>query len=104
MSERSYYLTLSEVAQSVRLTTETVITIVDHGIIEPRGKQPDEWLFEPRMLGTLRRATRLRRDLELDWEAIALAVTLIEQVHTLRGDNARLRQQLAFLLDPNDNN
>ena len=70
---------------------------------EKRGKQPDEWLFEPRMLGTLRRATRLRRDLELDWEAIALAVTLIEQVHALRGDNARLRQQLAFLLDTNNN-
>lgn len=99
MSETGYYLSLTEVSQCVHLSADTVITIVDHGIVEPRGEQPQEWLFEPDMLGTLRRAIRLQQDLELDWAAIALAVSLIEEVQTLRDDNRRLRQQLACLLE-----
>ena len=99
MSEINYYLTLEEVTQSVHVTLDTVITIVDHGIVEPRGEQPQEWLFDPHMLGTLRRAARLQRDLELDWDAIALAVSLIEQVQELRRENRCLRQQLGFLID-----
>ena len=34
MSETSYYLTLGELTQSVRLSTETVIPIVECGIVD----------------------------------------------------------------------
>jgi chaperone modulatory protein CbpM len=97
MRQINYYLTLHEVVQSVRLTTDTVITLVGHGIVQPSGERPQEWLFEPAMLGTLRRAARLQQDLELDWEAIALALVLIDQIQDLREDNSRLRQQLRLL-------
>ena len=99
MSEISYVLTLQEVTQSVHLTVDTVITIVEHGIVEPRGERPEQWQFEPGMLATLQRANRLRQDLELDWEAVALAVSLIDQVQELRRDNRRLRAQLSCLVD-----
>jgi chaperone modulatory protein CbpM len=99
MNDYADDLTLTEVSQCIHLSVETVITIVDHGIVQPRGHQPQEWLFEPDMLGTLRRASRLQRDLELDWEAIALALELIGEMEILREDNQRLRRQLACLLD-----
>lgn len=102
MNEYADGLTLTEVSLCVHLSVETVITIVDHGIVQPRGHQPQEWLFEPDMLGTLRRANRLQRDLELDWEAIALALELIGEVQILREDNRRLRRQLACLLDTDE--
>jgi chaperone modulatory protein CbpM len=102
MTEYANYLTLTEVSQCVQLSVETVITIVDHGIVEPRGAQPQEWLFAQDMLDTLRRAARLQQDLELDWEAIALALNLIEEVRTLRRENQRLRRQLAYLLDTDE--
>lgn len=98
MGELSYYLTLNEVTRSVHLTVDTVVTIVEHGIVEPSGDAPEEWRFEPEMVATLQRASRLRRDLELDWEAIALAVSLIDQVVELRRDNRRLRQQLNCMI------
>ena len=98
MSEQSVYLSLVEVTHSVRLPAETIITIVDHGIVEPRGRLPEEWLFEPHMMSTLRRALRLQRDLELDWAAIALALALMDQLREARADNQRLRQQLRGLL------
>jgi chaperone modulatory protein CbpM len=99
MSEINYYLTLQEVTQCARLSVDTVITIVEHGIVEPEGRQPDEWRFDPGMLGTLQRATRLQRDLELEWEAIALAVRLIEEAQSLRSENLSLRRQLAQLIE-----
>ena len=99
MSETAYYLTLTELSQSVRLSTETVMTIVDCGIVEPRGQQPQQWLFEPQMVTLVQRACRLQRDLELDWPAVALALDLIEDVQRLREENQRLRRQLARLID-----
>ena len=99
MSETSYYLTLTELTQSVRLSPETVITIVDCGIVEPRGDQPQQWLFEPQMVKMIQRACRLQRDLELEWPAVALALDLIEDLHRLREENQRLRRQLARLMD-----
>lgn len=67
--------------------------------VEPEGRQPDEWRFDPGMLGTLQCATRLQRDLELEWEAIALAVRLVEEAQSLRSENLSLRRQLAQLIE-----
>jgi len=94
MNDTSYYLTLTEVTQSIRMPEQTVITIVDHGIVEPGGKQPADWRFDPPMLITIRKACRLQQDLELDWPGTALALELIGQVQRLREDNRRLRRQL----------
>lgn len=99
MSETSYYLTLTELTQSVRLSTDVVITIVDCGIVAPRGEQPQQWLFEPEMVKQIQRACRLQRDLELDWPAVALAMELIEDLQQLREENQRLRRQLSILMD-----
>ena len=99
MSETSYYLSLTELSQSVRVSNETVMTIVDCGIVEPRGEQPEQWLFEPQMVKLIQRACRLQRDLELDWPAVALALDLIEDLHRLREENQRLRHQLSRLMD-----
>ncbi len=97
MNERNYFLTLTEVTHCVHLSVETVITIVDCGIVEPRGQSPQDWQFEPQMLAVLRRATRMQQDLELDWAGTALALSLIDQVQQLRNDNQRLRHQLRAL-------
>jgi chaperone modulatory protein CbpM len=99
MSETSYVLTLTEVSQSVHLNTESVVAIVECGIVEPRGDEPQQWLFEPHMVMLIQRACRLRRDLELDWPAVALALDLIGDLQRLREDNQRLRQQLAALME-----
>ena len=99
MSETRSYLTLTEVSECVHLSTDTVILIVDHGIIEPPGETPTEWRFDPAMLHTLRRAYRLQKDLELEWAAVALALSLTEEMQALRAQNRRLRQQLALLME-----
>jgi chaperone modulatory protein CbpM len=99
MNESGYYLTLTEVTQSTHVSVETVVTIVEQGIVRPRGGRPTEWQFEPPMVATLQRACRLQRDLELDWAGVALALELLEELEQLRADNQRLRRQLACLLE-----
>ena len=97
MNDTSYYLTLTEVTQSIHLSEQALITIVDYGIVQPRGRRPADWRFDPPMVTTLRKACRLQRDLELDWAGTALALELLEQVQALREDNQRLQRLLQRL-------
>ncbi|MOA63802.1 Chaperone modulatory protein CbpM [compost metagenome] len=45
-----------------------------------------------------KRAAKLRRDLELEWEGVALALDLLEEVQQLRAENRMLKQRLARLV------
>ena len=71
-----------------------VIEIVEHGIIEPQGRTPDVWRFDDYELAIAQRATKLHNDQEMEWEGVALALDLIEEVQQLRAENQRLKQQL----------
>ncbi len=94
MSELEIRLTVYEVCQCVHLSYDTVVEIVETGIIQPEGSAPDDWTFDNRMLGVLRKAYRLQRDLETDWNGVALAMQLLDELQSVRAENARLRQLL----------
>jgi len=94
MSELDFSMTVVEVCQCVHLPLEAVVEIVETGIVQPAGSQPAEWVFDHRMLMLLKKAHRLRRDLELDWNGVALALGLLDELEAVRAENARLRQVL----------
>lgn len=94
MSISGEYLDITELCQATRLSSEVVIEIVRYGIVEPGGKSPGDWRFDAHMVTTVRKATRLRRELDVDWPGIALAMDLLEQVEQLRNENRRLVQRL----------
>ena len=75
-----------------------VIEIVEHGIIEPQGRAPDAWRFEDYELVIAKRAAKLHQELELEWEGVALALDLLEEVQQLRTENRMLRQRLGRLV------
>ncbi|WP_085582795.1 MULTISPECIES: chaperone modulator CbpM [unclassified Pseudomonas] len=91
-------LDMAEFCEATDLTDAYVIEIVEHGILEPQGAQPREWRFTDVELTLARRAAKLRRDLELEWEGVALAMELLEEVKALRAENRMLRQRLARLV------
>jgi chaperone modulatory protein CbpM len=92
-------MTLAEVTRNLRMSAGTVAALVDCGIVEPRGEQPNQWLFEPHMVTLIQRASRLQCDLDLEWPAVALAMDLMKDLQRLRNENQRLRQQLAALVE-----
>lgn len=88
------HITLQEVCSNTGLSRETVIDIVDHGIVEPQGEAPEQWLFDDQCLGIVQRARRLQRDLELNWQGIALVIELLEQRDRLMSENEALLRRL----------
>ncbi|MBY8937275.1 chaperone modulator CbpM [Pseudomonas fluorescens] len=91
-------LDLAEFCEAADLSDVYVIEIVEHGILEPQGAQPREWRFTDCELALAKRAVKLRRDLELEWEGVALALDLLEEVRELRAENRMLRQRLGRLV------
>ncbi|CRL49095.1 MULTISPECIES: chaperone modulator CbpM [Pseudomonas] len=92
------HLDLAEFCEATDLSDVYVIEIVEHGILEPQGKQPKDWRFNDYELSLAKRAAKLRRDLELEWEGVALALDLLEEVQQLRAENRMLKQRLGRLV------
>ncbi|MFP0194810.1 MULTISPECIES: chaperone modulator CbpM [unclassified Pseudomonas] len=91
-------LDMAEFCEAADLADVCVIEIVEHGILEPQGSQPREWRFTDYELALAKRAAKLRRDLDLEWEGVALALDLLEEVQELRAENRMLRQRLGRLV------
>ncbi|MEM6579897.1 MAG: chaperone modulator CbpM [Pseudomonadota bacterium] len=92
-------LTLGELSSATKLSADTLVTMVQCGIVEPEGDDPEHWLFAPRMVPVIQRAGRLQRDLALEWPAVALALDLMADLQRLRDENKRLRRQLDALME-----
>lgn len=91
-------LDLAQFCEATELSDVYVIEIVEHGILEPQGSVPQDWRFNDYELALARRAAKLRRDLELEWEGVALALDLLEEVQQLRAENRMLKQRLGRLV------
>lgn len=84
----------SEIYQQVQITEQDLIDIVSHGIVSPLDMQAQEWQFEEQMVAEIARATRLRRDLQINWAGVALALELLEELEALRRENRELLRRL----------
>ncbi|MGH8346246.1 MAG: chaperone modulator CbpM [Pseudomonas sp.] len=91
-------LDMTEFCEATELSDVYVIEIVEHGILEPQGAQPKDWRFNDYELTLAKRAAKLRRDLDLEWEGVALALDLLEEVQQLRAENRMLKQRLGRLV------
>jgi len=77
-------LTITEVSQACSVRVETILELVDEGVLSPIGREPHRWRFT----GThLRRATvaiRLQRDLGVNLPGAALALHLLDELEALQ--------------------
>ena len=77
-----------------RLDTETVVHLVDSGVLEPVGRTRAEWRFPQRAVVRGHTAARLMRELELDAATIGLVLDLLEERDSLRRKLAVLRSMI----------
>lgn len=87
-------VSIAELAGLSGLSETDVRELVDYGALAPANPQAVPWTFSASCVVTLRRACRLRTDLELDLHAVAVALTLIEQVNQLENEVAQLQARL----------
>jgi chaperone modulatory protein CbpM len=88
-------LNIHEFCQYAELPQTVLLEIVDHGIIEPRGSSPEQWLFDANALAIVKRAFRLQAELQIEWAGVALALQLLDELEQLRAENSHLRRRLA---------
>jgi len=86
--EEQTQLTLTDLCRACAVHDEQIIALVDVGVLEVQGREPDRWRFGGASLNRARTALRLQRDLDIDLAGAALALELLEEIDTLR---ARLR-------------
>jgi chaperone modulatory protein CbpM len=84
----------AELAQCSRLSEAELRELVDYGVLTPTDPQGAEWTFGGDIVVTMQAAGRLRDDLELDPQALALALTLIGRIRDLEAQLRSLRAQL----------
>ena len=87
-------LTLAELARCSCLSEDELRELADYGALVPNNPQEAEWTFSGDMVVTVQVAGRLRDDLELDPQALALALTLIRRIRDLEAQLCSLRAQL----------
>jgi chaperone modulatory protein CbpM len=93
------HVSFAELCESVSINEELMLELIEHGIVAPiQGELREEWLFSASAVNVVSKATRIHRDLAIDWADIALVLNLLEEVETLRTENAMLKQRLSRFL------
>ena len=101
MAKITVTFTITEFCLHTGLSEEELNEIVGLGMIEPRQPQREKWLFDDSAVTIVHRAVRLRKELELDWPGIAVALTLMDDIAHLKQENRLLRQRLSrFVAHP----
>ena len=78
-------LSLLDICRAVGTPAETVVEMVEYGVIEPiQGKKPANWQFSSYTLKRTRVASRLQQDLRINLAGLGLAMDLLEEVQDLR--------------------
>jgi len=80
--------TLAELCRCCDVEAELVEALVEHGILEPAGRQGRHWCFPASSLRRTRITLHLQRDLGVNLAGAALALDLLERIDEL---DARLR-------------
>ncbi|QTF09904.1 chaperone-modulator protein CbpM [Brenneria izadpanahii] len=93
--------TMVELCQSVNISQDELVEVVELGVIVPLDLDKPGWVFDSHALICLRRARRLQMELDLDWSGIAMTLTLLDKIDELKKENEQLRRHLnRFLITP----
>lgn len=88
-------ISVAEICECEAVERSLVAEIVHHEIARPlAGDCEADWEFDITSAHWMRRAIRLRRDLDIDWVAVAALVDLLRERDALREENRNLRQRL----------
>jgi chaperone modulatory protein CbpM len=89
MLDETVWLECSDFCATLQIERRWVVELVDSGLLEPRGENPDAWCFPASALARVRSTARLVNDLGVNLAGVAVILDLLEERRQLL---ARLRQ------------
>lgn len=81
--DESGQVSLEELAALSGLAPEALRELVDYGVLRPLDEAGPQWTFGTHWVVVTRAACRLRNDFELDLNALALTVSLLDRIRDL---------------------
>jgi chaperone modulatory protein CbpM len=88
-------VSIVELAQSSGLPEPLLRELVEYGALSPADPQAGQWVFSGDCVVRVRTAARLRNDLELETPALALVLSLLDEINRLHGEVRHLGAQLS---------
>lgn len=82
--EEDVEMTLAELCRACQVSAETVFELVDEGVVEPMGQDPEIWHFHGINVRRVRCVQRLQNDLGVNIAGAALALELLEELEVMR--------------------
>lgn len=76
-------ISISELAIFSGCAQRDLHELVAYGVLVPVNHSDEPWAFHPDCVLRVRKAARLRDDLELDLHAVALAISLLDRIDRL---------------------
>jgi chaperone modulatory protein CbpM len=96
ISEINPELNTEELCHCANISETLLYELVEHCIAVPVfGIDSQEWLFNVTTVSIVKKATRIHRDLAIDWSGIALVLSLLDDIENLKADNEKLKKQLS---------
>ena len=96
-SEEAMYLdaiaevTFTQLVTASGLPESELVELVRYGALVPRNPGAATWTFEARSLAVAKKASRLRRDFELDPHALSVVLSYLERIEALEEELRALR-------------
>jgi hypothetical protein len=91
-------VTLAELVRLSGLSEDEVCELVEYGALVPAVAAPAaQWVFSAEYVVSIQAAQRLRRDFELDTNALSLALGLLGRIRALEAELRALRAQSPLL-------
>ena len=85
-------LTLDDLCRACAAQSELIKDLVHEGVLAPSGPAPEVWRFTGAHLHRATVAVRLQRDLGVNPAGAALALELMDELHSLRRQLHRLQE------------
>jgi chaperone modulatory protein CbpM len=96
ISDVSSPLNFTELCHSTNLNETQLHELIEFSVVTPlAGNHMHEWLFEVASVSLIKKATRIHRDLAIDWAGIALILNLLDDIEKLQTENNQLKKQLS---------
>ena len=86
-------ITWTQLVNASGLSEAELTELVQYGALVPRDPSSPVWTFESRWLVVARRASRLRREFELDPHGVSVVLSFVERIEALEGELRQLRAQ-----------
>jgi chaperone modulatory protein CbpM len=82
--DESVEFSMQELCRICGVHEQLVVEIVEEGVVEPLGSDPERWRFSGLAVMRIQRVIRLQREFEVNLPGAALALELLEEIERLK--------------------